>query len=281
MRTEEEKKYLLNKHKGGTANMKGGLYEDFYAVYQIVSCIAEFKSRLNAVSFQTQLEDTYVDDLLIARPEANVYHQLKNTKELSWNTKFSGRSITSDFENQKQDCQDRKERFALKLVYSAINSKVKNDYPTSIKDCTQAEYFPYENDINKLVLISEDMKRSLAAISALGNDSTCDDLVNIATLVLGVWKSYDSKKGVTLLDVVSKLEQATRINLSIYPDMVMSDDCRGILDAIEGLEYNIKGRLLYFRMGHLRGSCPWPGMEQIIIHSHPTNKMELFALINE
>ena len=37
MRSEEDAKYLANKHRGGENNQKGGLYEDFYAVYQIVS----------------------------------------------------------------------------------------------------------------------------------------------------------------------------------------------------------------------------------------------------
>lgn len=35
-RTDDIKKYLKNKHQGGENNQKGGLFEDFYAVYQIV-----------------------------------------------------------------------------------------------------------------------------------------------------------------------------------------------------------------------------------------------------
>lgn len=64
MRSKADKAYLANKHKGGEANAKGGLYEDFYAVYQIVSCIAKYKAALEGVALQTQLEDTFVDDLL-------------------------------------------------------------------------------------------------------------------------------------------------------------------------------------------------------------------------
>ena len=78
-RNEELQKYLANKHRGGENNLKGGTYEDFYAVYQIVSCLTRFKDRLDTVQFQAQLEDAFVDDLLIAYPEINVYHQLKNT----------------------------------------------------------------------------------------------------------------------------------------------------------------------------------------------------------
>lgn len=43
MRSEADRVYLANKHRGGEANAKGGLYEDCYAVFQIVSCIAGIK----------------------------------------------------------------------------------------------------------------------------------------------------------------------------------------------------------------------------------------------
>ena len=38
-RTDDIKKYLKNNYQGCENNKKGGLFEDFYAVYQIVSCI--------------------------------------------------------------------------------------------------------------------------------------------------------------------------------------------------------------------------------------------------
>lgn len=141
MRSEADKAYLANKHKGGEANAKGGLYEDCYAVFQIVSCIAKYKVALEGVALQSQLEDTFVDDLLIAHPDKNVYHQLKNAKRLTWNTKSSDRTITSDFENQIKDCQDRNEAFALKLVYSAANSKVGGSIPDSIRIIQRQNFF--------------------------------------------------------------------------------------------------------------------------------------------
>jgi hypothetical protein len=48
------------------------LFEDFYTVYQIVSCIAKYKSSFDSVEFQTQLEDTFVDDMLIVHSEQNI-----------------------------------------------------------------------------------------------------------------------------------------------------------------------------------------------------------------
>ena len=53
-RTDDIKLYLKNKHQGGENNQKGSLFEDFYAVYQIVSYIAKYKSSFDSVEFQTQ-----------------------------------------------------------------------------------------------------------------------------------------------------------------------------------------------------------------------------------
>lgn len=33
MRSEADRVYLANKHRGGEANARGGLYEDCYAVF--------------------------------------------------------------------------------------------------------------------------------------------------------------------------------------------------------------------------------------------------------
>ena len=280
MRSEEDRVYLANKHKGGVANAKGGLYEDCYAVYQIVSYIAEYKAFLDMVAFQTQLENTFVDDLLIAQPEKNVYHQLKNKQKLSWNTKSSNRTITSDFENQIKDCKERNEQFALKLVFSAAKSKVGDDIPKSVKDYTTVEYFPYENDLNGLVLISDLFQDALRLISVNGYTATVDELVNIAMVFLGVWQGCGNEKKISLADIVSRAQSMTHFNLAIFPDGAISQECQEILNKIEGLHYYVRGRMFYWQLGDFTGSCPWPeSKEQAIISKKPTTRRELVAIL--
>lgn len=280
MRNEADKAYLANKHKGGEANAKGGLYEDCYAVFQIVSCIAKYKALLGGVALQTQLEDTFVDDLLIAHPDKNVYHQLKNTKELTWNTKSSDRTIASDFENQIMDCRERNEQFALKLVYSAANSRVKDNIPDQIKGYATAEYFPYEEDLNGLVLISGDFQETLRKICVNGANATVDELVNVAMVFLGAWRGCDNKNKVRLSDIVAHAEEMRHFNLTIFPDSEISKECRDILDKIDGLRYYVSGRMFYWKMGAFTGSCPWPeGKEQEIIDKKPATRHELVAIL--
>lgn len=279
MRSEEDASYLKHKHTGGVSNSKGGLYEDYYAVYQIVSCIARYKSELDAVAFQTQLEDTFVDDLLIAHSSnKNIYHQLKDTSSLNWSDGNS-RSLQSDFEHQIEDCKERDEDFALKLVYSASGSKV-DDIPSSIQEYTSVESFPHADDVNQLIYISGPFKDALRQVSAKGKDSTNDELLAIATVFLGAWKSMNSKERVSLSALVDRAGCTNNFNLAIYPNGIVSDDCKSVLDAIEGLVYRLCGRELVWSLGLLNGSCQWTiELENEIISANPATKREIVQLL--
>lgn len=280
MHSEGDKTYLANKHKGGAANAKGGLYEDYYAVYQVVACIARYKCELDGVAFQTQLKNTFVDDLLIAHPDINMYHQLKNTKQLEWNTKPSGtRTVASDFEKQIEDCEERDEKFALKLVYSAVDSNVAENVPETISKYTTTEYFPYQDDLNSLILISQDFQDVLRQISARGNVSTDDELLDIATVFLGVWKSVGGKEKVRLSDIVGRAENVKHFNLAIHPSMALRQECKDVLDAIEGLDYSVNGRMLYWSIGLMSGSYPLDeDVQKRIISRNPKTKKEFITL---
>ncbi len=280
-RTDKIKQYLKCKHQGGESNQKGGLFEDFYAVYQIVSCIAKYKSSFDSVEFQTQLEDTFVDDLLIARPEQNMYHQLKNTQSLSWGKVDKQGDIAFDFTHQIEDCKDRDEEFALKLVYSLKDSKVGKQIPEEIKEHTSTEYFDYSADLNSLVMISAPLKHALRAIAPNGEKTPTDDLANIASVFLGVWKGCDSKNGISLKEIISRAQNFCHVNLNIYPDESISEECKQVLDAIDGFEYHISGRMFYWNIGRMNGNCPWPDeMENEIIRQHPTDKWELMSMLS-
>lgn len=280
-RTEDLNNYLAAKHRGGENNLKGGLYEDYYAVYQIVSCLAKYKHELDAVSFQAQLEDTFVDDLLIAHPNVNIYHQLKNTQAVAWGSTEQKGDIAFDFAHQIEDCEGRDEEFALKLIYSAKDSQPDDNVPESIEAHSTAEWFPYQEDINQLVMISGELKSALRAISAEGETATDDVLTIIATVVLGAWKRTSaSKNRVSLSSIVSVIEATKHVNISLYPDNGISEECKRILDAIDGIECHINGRMFYWSFGMLKGSCPWPDeMEAKIIEANPKTKLELIALL--
>lgn len=280
-RTDDVTLYLKNKHQGGINNQKGGLFEDFYAVYQIVACIAKYKYSLDGIEFQTQLEDTFVDDMLIVYPEQNIYHQLKNTQSLSWGKVDTIGDIAFDFAHQIEDCKKRHENFSLKLVYSLKDSKIGEQTPEEIKNKTLTEYFDYSSDLNSLVLISTPLKHALLAITPNGEKAPTDDLVNIASVFLGIWKGCGSKNRISLKEIINKAINFKYVNLKIYPDADIGDNCKRVLDAIDGFEYHISGRMFYWNIGCMNGSCPWPEeMENEIIRQHPTDKWELISMLS-
>ena len=278
-RTDDIKQYLKNKHKVGENNQKGSLFEDFYAVYQIISCIAKYNPSFDRVEFKTQLEDTFVDDMLITHPEKNIYHQLKNTKSLSWGKVNRQGDIAFDFAHQIEDCKEREENFALKLVYSLKDSMVGEQTPEEIKAQTSTEYFDYLSDLNSLVIFSTPLKHALMEITP--DKTSTDDLANIASVFLGVWKGCDSKNGILLKEIIHRAENFKYIHLNIYTNESINDDCKKILDTIENFEYHINGRMFYWSIGRMNGSCPWPTeMEQEIIRQHPTDKWELISILS-
>lgn len=272
--------YLQKKHYGGVANEKGNRYEDHFVVAQIVSLIAQKTQDFQHVVFQKQLENAYVDDLLIAYSNFNVYHQLKNSKRLTWKTISSQRTIVSDFENQIRECGQRKENFKLKLIYSDAASKVNNTIPQSIANHTSTQYFPYEDDLNSLVITCNELKADLKKISVNGDNSELDELATIATVFLGVWKSFGISQKVRLADIMAQAERIRHFNLDIFATRKMSDECRMILNSIEGLEYSIKGNALYWSIGRISGTCPWnEDKDKLIIDKKPQTKRQIVELL--
>ena len=132
-----------------------------------------------------------------------------------------------------------------------------------------------------MVIISNELKDALRLISSEGVNATDDVLANIAIVVLGAWRKTSATKTlVTLSSIVSFIEAQKQVNISLYPDGEISEACKRILDAIDGIEYHISGRMFYWSFGLLKGSCPWPDkMEAKIIEANPKTKLELIALL--
>ena len=59
-------------------------------------------------------------------------------------------------------------------------------------------------------------------ISVKGETSTDDELLALATVFLGAWKSLNSKERLPLSDIVDLAEKAQNFNLAIYPESVNS-----------------------------------------------------------
>lgn len=145
----QEKKYLKNKHKGGNNNSKGNIYESFYTTYCIALFMNSHITQLDSVHFTSQLEECFVDDLLIEESNTahRIYHQIKDVKNLSWQTK----RLQYDFERQMDISSEMGENFELKLVHSNSSTMV-TPIPEEIVPSTSVSFFPAEKSLNQLIL---------------------------------------------------------------------------------------------------------------------------------
>lgn len=279
--TSDQEKYLEHKHQGGLNNQKGASYEDYYAVFQIVVYARKYKKSLDCVFFQTQLKDSFVDDLLIVCPsQKKVYHQLKNTKRLSWGKVGVKGDLAYDFYCQIQNCRKKKESFVLKLVHSLGTQAAVSKIPKCISKQSRVEYFEYADGLEKLILTSGKFKKSLRGIAAQGEKATDDELLQIAIAFLGLWKSENTTQQVDLKKLVDGVMEF-KVNLSIYDNVSMSPDCKDYLDSIEGLEYYLCGLFFYWQIGKMSGACEWTNeCENAILKAKPTDKWKLIELLS-
>ncbi len=276
--TTKERKYLKNKYKGGKNNSKGAVYESYYATYQIASFMNQYTGQLNDVHLSSQLEETFVDDLLIEDPDVRkIYHQLKDVKELTWKTGKS-HSLEYDFTRQMEVSSEKCEDFELKLIYSNPISTV-STIPTGIASCASAVHFPSCSSINQLLLSYLPFKEAIRNIALPPVED--DELSGIAAAILGAWNSVE-QKSVSLQqisDIVRSLGKGT-VNIRSYPTVSVSDRCREIFSRL-GITFHENGSTVHWSYKQLEGKVPWTNeKERKVEKANPATIWELMELVN-
>lgn len=275
--TKQERKYLKNKHKGGKNNSKGAIYESYYATYLIASFMHKYMTQMEFVYLSSQLETTFVDDLLIEEPNLHrTYHQLKDVADLTWKTGKS-HSLGSDFKRQIEISKEKEENFQLKLVYSNISSSV-SSIPSNLLPSTSSEYFPACVSINQLVLSYPPFKNVIRQIM-VQHDAKDDELSGAASAILGAWNSLE-QKNVSLQqisDIIYSKGQGY-VNIKTYPTVMVSDKCKSFFNKFN-LSFHENGPIVYWSYGKLKGEVLWTKeTENKLQESNPT---DIWSLIEE
>ena len=273
-----EKKYLKNKHRGGRSNAKGNLYEEYYAVYQLALLIDKYRSTPSNVYLSTQVPDTFVDDLLIVQEDSHkTYHQLKDVKNISWKSN----KLKYDFERQRDISSENGEQFALKIVYSDIDSSV-SEVPETISECTTAEHFPSYPSIQSLYFGFQPFQEAVKSI-AMSNHLTDNDFIGISGALLGAWGMVDSQSSTSLKEILDKVDSIGKglININTYPSAIkVSDDCSALLRQI-GVEYQTVGSSVYWSYGCFSGRSLWTKeIEDNIVAASPKVFKDIIDLLN-
>lgn len=274
--SKDEVKYLQDKHRGGLNNQKGNQYESFYTVTQIASLLCEYEDDLDNVSLQAQVPMTFVDDLLINYPDKKVYHQIKDVKNLSWN---SGRKykLSDDFKGQVRLCKHRGENFGLKLVHSHADDNLAPK-PMGTRKYTTIELFPACKTMNSLVLSNNRFEKDLRKLLYNGDNLTLDAVSDLASRILGYWGSINNTLPVSLKSIDDKLSEPNagyRSNVTTTLD----PECRTILNRLFGSNYIVSGDMLCMKYNYTTMTILLnDDIQQRIIDTNPSNPWDLFNL---
>lgn len=277
--TDEEKRYLRNKHKGGRNNNKGSRYESFYAVYCLAVLMDEYKSQRDMVLLTSQVPDAFVDDLLVIKPTSEkLYSQLKDVKGLTWKAK----KLEYDFRRQMELLQREGAYFHLYLVYSDRDSKVL-DIPKSISSCTKAVFFPAHESLNQLLLSYSPFRDAISQIAVGGQGVKNDELFGIAGALLGAWNAC-GQTTVSLAQVVERMQQIGKgyVNVKSAHIVEIPENCKNILKNC-GLRFHVDGVKLYWSNanGRLSGSVEWtPDLEQKLLEQAPAELFDVIELLS-
>lgn len=274
--TDKEKAYLEHKNTGGTNNEKGNRYESYYAVRTIVRLLNQYRGKLNVVAIQSQVPLSYLDDLLVIEPAVHTYHQIKNVRGLTWTTGKNGHTLKTDFIGQRNLCKERKEPFALRLVYSDITGSVKKK-PRGLNKYTTTEFFP-ASDLNALVVGIPQFQTELRKLLYMGESLPLDRLAILAKWILGVWCSDVSKRPVSLDYLDSEISK----NMADYYSNVsvtISPQCKNIFDSM-GVGYTPSGSKVNIVAAKFTASVDWSDdLQNRIVAAHPNNIVDLFMLL--
>jgi hypothetical protein len=172
--------------------------------------------------------------------------------------------------------------YELFLIYSDSSSNVSN-IPEPISQCTQTEFFPYYNSLNRLLWEYDDFKTAIANIAA-NRDATVDQLLALATILLGVWDASDKAKLtiVQYLQKVNDLSQAGNTfifseELNINPKAVL------IYNKIPNFTHWIIGNAFCWTYKNMKGSIHKPSylsFESQVLANNPQDFTDLESLMD-
>lgn len=241
--TEEDLKYVENKHRGGYNNAKGNKYETFYAVYYILRYMNTCDA--NYIRCYSQVKYAFLDDFLISYKDKKIYHQIKNKKSISWGKEDTKGTIAYDFKKQMQECVSQNGKYALKLVTSHEYEKLVKTQPSSLAN-TSVEEFPFYESLNKYIYL-EFFRNEILPI--FGGHNDYNRLADVAMIVLGLWCSGDYE-GETVAELRDLLyAKLGKIQISPTYDVEL------LIQHLEQMNFQIyrDGNLLEWSWNRLKG----------------------------
>ena len=243
--TPLQKSYLKNKHRGGESSSRGNRYEDFFATYKIACLLNEYLSQnkdLESVDLSSQVIQ-FVDDLFInySYIKKHEFFQIKDVKSLFWNS--GDHPLEEDFFLQKRLEIKNGIAFDLYLVVSRkdVYESMKANIPQKIMDKIDVLYFPNEKSLSKQIYNNNELYQQYSSLSGFSSPHM-DEVVSIATTILGIWCASDQEK--ITLNNIYKLFLKKSVNIKSRIEITIPEIIAETFNRISGLKYKMEGEAL-------------------------------------
>ena len=276
--------YLSNKNRGGTSNVKGNTYENFFAVYQLALLSRIIIEYNKEVTFSSQIT-AFVDDLIIdCKDDSTLRHyQLKNGSSVTWGEGV--KSIFDDFKKQYELNHTISRESEINLVVSSTNlrANLEASLPAAIKNYSQVVYFPYETSLVKVIEKEATFRQAIEYLCAFDNPAP-DKIECVAAVLLGAWVS-SHKSNISVMEILKKAQESTPSFIrSFSKEWQLDPEVEEILSKIPDFQYNLTKGFLHweFKNGLEDGTLPYSvdteqfkKFQEVVKRSKPTRFEEL------
>ena len=282
--------YISNKARGGANGRKGSEYEQQFTTAKVVELINE---QLRSFSGEWPILEEqafgFVDDLVVSTPAAAHYHQLKNTKSLSWQDGVH--PLVTDFACQVALCLHIKAapvKTTLVVSSQALCKTMHDTMPSEIAPHSTVEFFPYVGpSMNKLVLEHAPLRQALSQLTTTSLPKDDELEAAFGALMIGA-KSVQGP--VSVKTIVSTAQRLYAPALRLFPwdvaEFRLEDQFVKVLEKIHGLVYGVERGFFHWEAfgmsGVLQYNCldaKFTKFQTLVIANSPSNYDELEKLL--
>lgn len=283
--SKKNKTYLSRKQRGGEANKRGNTYENYFAVYKIISTINAEPTSLHSIYVSSQV-NSFVDDFYVHDQLSTLhsYYQLKTNATLSWGNTFG--SLFFNFKMQKKQEKYAKKKFQLNLIVSdsQLCKSLEIAIPKEIKKNTSVHFFPYFSSMTQQIAQDSLFRQELQQICAIADT---DKIEALAKCFLGAWVAC-AQQYVSISTLINDVKNMGYSYIKSEVPLYLNPQVHEILRGIPNFTYEIKNG--YFTWVYSRSdsgifrnmidSQDFRNIEQDIIAQSPSTFEDLETIIS-
>jgi hypothetical protein len=282
--------YISNKARGGTSGKKGSEFEQQFTTAKVVELINDQLRSFNGEwPILEEQAFGFVDDLVIRTPAAAHYHQLKNTKSLSWQAGVH--PLVTDFTCQVALCRHLKvapAKTTLVVSSQELCKTMHDTIPSEIAPHSTVEFFPYVGpSMNKLVLEYTPLRQALSQLTPTNRPKDDELEAAFGALMIG---TKSAQGPVSVQTIVNTAQRLYAPALRLFPwdvaEFKLEDQFVKVLEKIHGLVYGVERGFFHWEAfgmsGVLQYNCldaKFTKFQSLVIANSPSHYDELEKLL--